>query len=467
MATIVGISFPWGRFHATPWGRHVNEAAVEWPPSPWRLLRGLYATWQSRAPHIDETLVHSVIQALAEPPEFQLPAYLEATTRHYLPDEKHGTDKVIDAFVVTERNAELLIRWDIDLSGEQRDAVGALLEALPFLGRAESVCEARLLGEGEPTSGQWVRPSDGSSEGGVRVLTPRLPLSIDELCIRTPDLRKQGMLVPPGARWVDYPSPAPLDPSPAPPERVGRSHVRASVRPTAVRWAFSTNAQPGVRSAVAMADVLRSAAMARFGKKNAGGTSQVLAGKDPDGQPLKSHAHAHYLVFDEDGDGLLDHAVVWADGGFDDKALRALLDVRRLDGNPRVRDFRPATLGLEAVGDMQTVAPFLCRSSKVWESHTPFAASRHRRKNDEPTSFLQREVITELRYRDVEAEVSEVEILPARDGLSYRRHRVREKLHDARSAVGLRIKFEQSITGPLALGALSHFGLGLFIPVDE
>ncbi len=459
MATVVGISFPWGRFHATPWGRHVNEAAVEWPPSPWRLLRGLYATWQSRAPHIDETLVHSVIQALAEPPAFQLPGHLEATTRHYLPDEGYGSDKVIDAFVVTERNAELLIRWDIDLSGEQREAVGALLEALPFLGRAESVCEARLLGEGEATSEPWVRPSDGSGEGGVRVLTPRLPLSIDELCIRTTDLRKQGMLVPPGARWVDYPSPVPF-------EGVVSRNVRASVRPTAVRWALSTTAQPGVRSAVVMADVLRSAAMSRFGKKNAGGTSHVLAGKDPDGRPLKNHAHAHYLVFDEDGDGLLDHAVVWAVDGFDDKALRALLDLRRLDGYQRVRDFRPATLGLEAVGDMQTVVPFLCRPSKVWESHTPFAASRHRRKNDPPTSFLQREVITELRYRGVETEVREVEILPARDGLSYRRHRVREQLQDARSAVGLRITFEQPITGPLALGALSHFSLGLFIPVD-
>jgi hypothetical protein len=28
----IAITFPTGRFHATPWGRHVNEAAQEWPP---------------------------------------------------------------------------------------------------------------------------------------------------------------------------------------------------------------------------------------------------------------------------------------------------------------------------------------------------------------------------------------------------------------------------------------------------
>lgn len=460
MPTVVGIAFPWGRFHATPWGRHVNEAAVEWPPSPWRLLRGLYATWQARAPHLDELVVHSMMQALAQPPAFLLPAHLEATTRHYLPDEEHGTDKVIDAFVVTERNAELLMRWDVDLGEEQREALGALLGALPILGRAESVCEARLLGEEDETSGPWLHPSDDGSDDGVRVLTPRSPLRIDELCIRTHDLRKKGLLVPPGARWVEYPNPTVFSETSA-------RRVRVAVRPNAVRWALSTTAQPGVRAAVVMADVLRNAAMSRYGAKNTGSASPLLAGKDADGRPLKSHRHAHYLVFDEDGDGLLDHAVVWAGDGFDDKTLRALLDVRRLDGHQHLRDFRPATLGLEAVGDLQTVAPFLCRESRVWESHTPFAASRHGRKNEAVESFLQREVAAELRYRGIEAEVQATEILPSRDGLSYRRHRIGERLQDARSAIGLRITFEESIAGPLALGALSHFSLGLFVPMDE
>jgi len=41
---LIELRFPAGRYHATPWGSHVNEGAVEWPPSPWRLLRALIAT---------------------------------------------------------------------------------------------------------------------------------------------------------------------------------------------------------------------------------------------------------------------------------------------------------------------------------------------------------------------------------------------------------------------------------------
>lgn len=46
----ISLTFPAGRYHATPWDRHVNEGAVEWPPSPWRLLRSLVAVWKRTLP---------------------------------------------------------------------------------------------------------------------------------------------------------------------------------------------------------------------------------------------------------------------------------------------------------------------------------------------------------------------------------------------------------------------------------
>ncbi|MFX9058357.1 hypothetical protein ABTN75_21495, partial [Acinetobacter baumannii] len=42
-------TFPGNRYHATPWGRHANEADVAWPPEPVRILRGLIATWWRKA----------------------------------------------------------------------------------------------------------------------------------------------------------------------------------------------------------------------------------------------------------------------------------------------------------------------------------------------------------------------------------------------------------------------------------
>ena len=46
----ISLRFLTGRFHATPWGHHVNEGVVEWPPSPWRLLRALVATFYRARP---------------------------------------------------------------------------------------------------------------------------------------------------------------------------------------------------------------------------------------------------------------------------------------------------------------------------------------------------------------------------------------------------------------------------------
>ena len=43
--------FPAGRYHATPWGRNVNEADVAWPPEPWRLLRALIAAYWRKGNH--------------------------------------------------------------------------------------------------------------------------------------------------------------------------------------------------------------------------------------------------------------------------------------------------------------------------------------------------------------------------------------------------------------------------------
>ena len=79
--------FPAQRYHATPWGHHVNEGLVEWPPSPWRIIRALLATgytklgWQ-QVP--DE--MRQLVEALAaHEPTYRLPPATLGHTRHYMP----------------------------------------------------------------------------------------------------------------------------------------------------------------------------------------------------------------------------------------------------------------------------------------------------------------------------------------------------------------------------------------------
>ena len=64
--SIIKLTFPAGRYHATPWGRHVNEGVPEWPPSPWRLLRALVAVWKRTCPDLSEAARRSC--ALTQPP---------------------------------------------------------------------------------------------------------------------------------------------------------------------------------------------------------------------------------------------------------------------------------------------------------------------------------------------------------------------------------------------------------------
>ena len=49
------LRFPGGRYHATPWGHHVNEGLIEWPPGPWRLLRALIACGFSSHAHLTQS----------------------------------------------------------------------------------------------------------------------------------------------------------------------------------------------------------------------------------------------------------------------------------------------------------------------------------------------------------------------------------------------------------------------------
>lgn len=470
MSTSLALTFPWGRYHATPWGRHVNEAAVEWPPSPWRLLRALYATWKARCPHLEAAIVEPLFVALGEPPSFVLPvAMTEGHTRHYLlavdhlRDVKTSTDKAIDAFAVLERDAEVVVCWAIDLDATQRAVLSELAALLPYLGRAESVCSARLLAEGdELPGGQECRPLAGPaadlSMPAVRVLVATTPVDLDALTVRTTDVRRAGRLDPPGARWALYDPPMCAEP------RLAARSSMATLPVTAVSWAVTGPARPSKYAAVAIAHVLRQACLSKYGKLFDGATSTVLAGKAEDGSKLTGHGHSHYLATDDDGDGLIDHLALWAPSGLEQGVLASLMQLVELTSRDYITDFRPVRLGIEAAGGADKVLSELSGPAKVWESITPFAPARYARR-ESWLEHLERSVRDELRWRDLPAPV-DVAVVPG-EWLRYRRHRpTNERLADARRATGLTIRFHEPMHGPLALGALSHFGLGLFRPVS-
>ena len=96
---VISVRFTAGRFHATPWGHHVNEGAPEWPPSPWRLLRGLIASWKLTMPEVEDDRIQRLVSYLSVPPDFHLPRGMVNHTRHYMPLYEGKRTLVLDSFI--------------------------------------------------------------------------------------------------------------------------------------------------------------------------------------------------------------------------------------------------------------------------------------------------------------------------------------------------------------------------------
>ncbi|MHB8695247.1 MAG: type I-G CRISPR-associated protein Csb2 [Solirubrobacteraceae bacterium] len=460
----IAIRFELGCYHSTPWESHVNDATVEWPPSPWRILRALYAISRTnvevarRRPAIDAALG---LLARARPPSYELPAASASHTRHYMPSRLHSpsaqgkTDKVLDGFLVVDPSAELVAWWEAELDHDQLEGLEAAVCALGYLGRSESVCSARVVVASE--SGELaavpVVESDPATSGElVRLLCPVTDDPLEALSISVTQLRRRRLLTPPGTEWVDYTLLLPARPQPP---------SAFSGRPTLARFRIRGGARPGMREAVAVADAVRAALQARYGRRNDEESSAVFSGRAGDAPRADQHRHAHYLVTPDADGRRVDHVVVWAPEGFGPEEVAALADLTE------VRMWRapePLRLALAALGDPEQMRlPGLLGPAHVWRSLTPFGLSRHPkirggRVIDGPVDQIRREIA--IRGLPDTADV----VLLRGPWLEYRRSRPRRSRLDASRAVGARIVFPEPVLGPLALGALSHFGLGLFVP---
>src|SRR5687767_6178762 len=150
--TIV-LRFPGGRYHATPWGHHVNEGLIEWPPSPWRILRALVSVgytsgvWNGSGPAGGaRRLVEKLAGTL---PTYGLPPAVGAHTRHYMPigqldKGREKTTLVFDTWAHLGAG-ELIVRWDVELNPDEWSVLDTLVERLGYLGRSESWTTGRLL----------------------------------------------------------------------------------------------------------------------------------------------------------------------------------------------------------------------------------------------------------------------------------------------------------------------------------
>jgi CRISPR-associated protein Csb2 len=467
MATTIAVRFPLGRVHAAPWDRSANSGVVEWPPSPWRLLRSLVSVWYTRWPDLPATEIDGLLAALGAPNAYFTPPTRSGSTRHYMPDRLHATastgstDLVIDSFLVIDPEDELLIRWDTDLTVAQREVLAKLVELLPYLGRSESICEARLSESNpEPDDTWWHREPTSEVGRQVELLAPDGQAHRVALELSTSAVRKAGFLLPTGSRFTTYGQPR----APQVDQREDRS---TSIQ--ALRFTLRGRVPVRARNFVLATDAFHQA------------VGRALPDQDPRaaillGQPGAviaggRHDHLHVVPILEENlspfstvVGLIAYA---AAGIPTDFAGVIEHRIRRV----RVRDQLSSGMAEQAVlvnssGTTSDVASELSSPAQVWESRTPYLPARTFQKRAHgDLRFVSDDVRRECLYRGLP--LPRVELLDARASAVYRRYRIGETARHQRRAFGVRITFDEPTAGPILLGKLSHFGFGLFRPITS
>ncbi len=460
----LALRFELGRYHANPWGEHVNEGAVEWPPSPWRILRGLYSVSRT---HTDlygqqETADRALVQLLAAPPpDYTLPPSIEAHTRHFMPSRawspaKPGrTDLIVDGFRAVAPEDEVVVWWQADLLDDERSALTAVVTRLSHLGRSESVCTARLVTGRNASAGICARPADETSVGdAVELLCPAPNATLEDLAVSVSDLRRQRLPLPEGAGRVTYSVQAP-DPPPS-----SRSTRPAPLPELALLHVGGGN-RPGIVEAVAVAQGLRAALQRLYDARHTGASSPTLSGRQSDGPRSDQHRHAHYLVLPDAAGRRIERLAVWAPEGLQNDEVQALAALSEL----RLRGVgEPLPLALAALGRPATMRfPELLGPAPRWRSLTPFGLVRHPKlRGGELRDGPEDQVRLELQRRGL----PEPRSIALVRGSWHRFRSVRagqSRLQRAR-VFGVALEFDQAIRGPIVIGALCHFGLGVFIP---
>ena len=467
----IELRFPARRFHATPWGRHVNEGVAEWPPSPYRLLRALYDGWKRKHADLAEAEVESVLGELArEVPRFRLPAATTSHTRSYLHTNTFDpTDKalIFDAFVAVAEGARCYLCWDgVELTAGQRTTLATLLGTLNYLGRSESWVEAALV-EHEQDELYGCEPLASSGVSGETVpVACAAPMGtysgkrpwLDALAYSTSDLIKERRSGPPALRMVQY-----VRPGQALRTRIPRAPVSHASGTQAVMLSLDSTVLPLVTATLELADQVRRRLMGTHRKIMGGDPAKVsmkFSGKRADGTPLKDHSHLYILPLAASDGVRIDRILLFTrdTSGLQPDEIRAILGLRSVYGTASDNSIRVVATWRGAVDD-----PIVRRRAKVVRSTTPFVPPRHWRKGRDPRLFLDGEVRRECANHGLPDPVG-IEPL---DGsgrvfawVEFRRNRKGDPVRPLWG--GFQLEFPEPVPTPFSLGYGSHFGLGQF-----
>ncbi len=454
-----------GQYHATSWGRNVNEGLIDWPPSPWRILRAIISAWKIYANEIEDSKVEPIIKQMCKyKVSFEIPSAIQTHTRHYMPITKK-TEKVLDSFVMMNKGGLLYAHWDdLKLEEEQKEILGKIVNKIKYLGRAESWCRVRITEQDISPNCVLLEGNNFENKDIIDVIIPAPDATLDNLCMKVPDMYKNKKSHPDKSQFVQYVRESDCL------TQIPSIHNSKKTDVNIVRYMITGNVRPKITETIKVGDIIKRAVMSIYGKKNNGGLSETFSGKDSNRQILKGHKHTYYLPTDEDEDKILDHITIIAKEPFNENELDALNIMNKIRYSENSFDLAYEARGRTVDFDKIPILKY----SKKWETVTPFVLNKHMKLKgsnkdivvDGPEDQLRDEIRNrfgdEIKIKSLRIDDAKVRMRTGIMPIQFKRWR-KERLPGF-GAYSVKIEFEEEMSGPLSFGHGSHFGLGLFVP---
>jgi len=504
MKVVLRQEFRLGRFHATPWRVNpFDDPHGEWPPSPWRLIRAVTARWYQWARELDRepslTQLERLQGALCKstyafhlPPDarkgtplrqyhptqfgWQPAAKKEAGTRSY------GTSLVQDNYwCVTPESPVWWFIEGTDWTDDLRTLLAQCLERMTYFGRAETLTRIRVARSTDETPAANCTLADKRTAGAVPVLSALKAATREDIERTTDNPEAVKRTVPPGAQWLYAVRPS--RPVPRERKRAPAHRPDCHLMQFAIGWNVASEGRAIVRlTARFRGAVLRELLRLKTGDASANWTRADrvireavadMTGKDATGEPLKGHRHTEFLAWFE-GDRPT-RLLVWRHSrAFDVEEQEAILlaaayELSLAAAGADTDEWKVRLVPLDR--DVPPPPGFRGESSIAWESVTPYVPPRHhlRGGNEREGESIVDQIRRELVRRGIDRDV-DVDLVGAPRWVSVhvpRREANQRRFIGDRRAQMVRLRFSESVVGPIRLGHSSSFGLGLFRPVEE
>lgn len=452
------------RYHANPWNRAHIEGVVEWPPSPWRLLRAFFSG--GFAAGISKEALQPIVEQLAATlPAFYLPSGAYLQTRSPRKDRSDTVDlfkmgkDICDAYLNFDQSDRAIwVQWPVILSSEELLLLARCIAYCRYLGRREADAIWSVASAEDMPVANAVPKTEGTvvvaaCDGDIEALL-KSPYEVQVIEKRS---------VFPGLQWVRYQ----VDMLPTagltfdPP-----TYYRAEL-------AISTKGKPKATSMLYWVEKLHYA-LAKLKTPNFTGCNQER-------DYLKTHEHV--FIQPQIREDTLVGFILQCPAGFAEAEIEHLFfKVKKLYGR------KGDELAVRVVNLATDRGPSAC----VWESETPFfltrwPLTRHGKprlisgttyQKDGPEQQALRalcylpQFLLDPKSCRYEAREQGLALVHKQQIIAVARSQewpfayrwASDRLHGQKSInTGHRISllFPKAVSGPIAIGYSAHFGFGM------